>query len=562
MNGAAARPILFIEHSLTVLTLVAGVTLVGNWNKPKSFHRAITNNMKRLSIIILFCLFACIEAQAASFDCAKEATSTQRKIICENEELSRLDARFGMVSRVVIARAVPDRARWMMDEQIRWQQTVRDQCADAACLLAAYKAELDKVDPLADRKLTCEEMKQFPEIVFSPETGPDLGSGTNAFDDVDYNCPDSLSQQEFMQRLMALAEKIRGQDGLPQSCTGSIVHAQRRSYSFSLTKAGFFPGILQEMPPRTALDWNPPKVIRYFKQWSEQSLSNHALYWEFVYEFDRVLPILSKHYQDHSKMSEQEAQIAARAALMLVVERAAGGFPRAQFKEDSTLVQAVRDSRSDEEDIRREISRVSEDDIYDALVVALISSRPLKTVSILAEALRPEVLQRIDDKKEPLLSFAIGSPRNLEYLLSKKVPVDAANGFGKTALFYAVSASNYEAVEILLKAGADVNHAYKSAKELEDLKCVYPLEHTRRTPLMHAAQHSDVRMVDMLVKAGAWLDAVDDLGYNALDYVTENYIEGVSSADIEKYLKSLGLEYGASKHNSSPNPAVREQTVR
>lgn len=522
--------------------------------------------MKIISAIALYCLLACVEVQAASFDCA-QALSTTERIICKNDEASELDRQLGEAYRVAQSKADRDKAKRLASEQRQWLRSIRNQCADAACLLKVYKTRLNQLDPFADKFLGCEEMREFPEIVFS--SGIDLGSGHGSPIEVNYQCPESLSQQQFMQRLISLAEQIRGETG-PQICTGSIVHAHWRYYHFSLAEAGFSPKIfLQDRTPfRTAIDWNlveeaeggdnDKQVIRYFKQWSERSLFNLALYSEFTSEFDRTLPALTKHYEVSFGIPKQDAQIAARTALMLVVQRAAGGFPRQKLKEESALVQAVRNSRSEYEDIRRKLG--SEDEIYHALTVALINNRPLKIVSTLTEALSPEVLQDLDEKKEPLLSFAIGNQQNLEYLISKKIPVNAANDFGKTALFYAIAANNHKAVEALVKAGANVNHAYKSAKELrpDGDECVHPgLSHTRRTPLMHAAQHSDIRMITMLLKAGAQLEAIDDMGYNALDYATLQ-----TKTDNEAYLKSLGLELGAPKYSSSPDPAVREQTVQ
>jgi len=561
VNGAAARLSLFIEHGLTVLALVVGVTLVENWNKAKSFHRAIVDNMKKLFAIILLCLFISIETQAASFDCA-QAVSKPEKIICANEELSGLDTWLGEVYRVITSKALPDKAKRLVTEQRQWLRGIRNRCADDDCLFKAYRARLDKLDPFADDNLTCEKMKQFPEIIFSRKIVPYLRYETWPPDQVDYTCSESLSEQKFMQRLIELGEQIRG----PEMLAGPVAAAWWKVYHFGLIEAGLSPTMLLQThtPLSTPIDWGSPKnageIIRYFKQWSEQSLSNQILYLQFTSEFDRILPILTKHYQDNFGMPQQDAQRAARTALMLVVERAAGSFSRRELKEDRPLVQAVRETQLKYENIQREVSRASKDDIYDALTVALINNQPLQIVSALAEALSPEALQRIDKEGEPLLSFAIGSQPNLEYLLSQKVPVDEANAFGKTALFYAVGVGNHKAVEALLKAGADVNHAYKSEKKLNPngSEREYPnLRHTRRTPLMHAAQHSDVQMIDTLLKAGARLDAMDDLFYNALDYAVMG-----ANKDNEAYLKSLGLEFGSPKYSSMPDPAVREQTIQ
>ena len=93
---------------------------------------------------------------------------------------------------------------------------------------------------------------------------------------------------------------------------------------------------------------------------------------------------------------------------------------------------------------------------------------------------------------------------------------------------------------MLIAHGANINHAYKTASELrpDGDQCIYPdLLHTGRTPLMHAAQNSNVAMLKLLVKHGARLGATDDLDYNALDYA---YM--AKNKANEAYLRSLGME--------------------
>lgn len=531
--------------------------------------------MKNIKTIVLLCLFTCAHVQAASFDCDKARSRTD-KLICGNEELSELDTQLGASYSAAKQNASTAQTKRLTGVQFQWLRKVRNRCANAACLLTTYKSRLNELDPFADKQLTCEEMKKFPKWIFSD--GIDLGSGSGSPIDVDYRCPESLSQQKFMQKLLNLAEHIRG-DGGPLVCSGTIVHALWRYYHFSLAEAGFSPRqpSLSATSARTGMDWNAfaradrnddkTRVFQYFKQWSEKSLFNLRLYSDFIAEFDRVLPQLSKHYEQKLRLPRSAAQVAAMNALMLVVQRAAGSFSSDEFKPDSALVQVIRDSQATPSDILRALgdgmgdrNQFTEEDVYQALITALIHNSPLQIVSALAEKLAPETWQSLDDGKEPLLSFALGSQQNLEYILSRKTPVNAGNDFGKTALFYAIGSNTHEAVEILLRYGADVNHAYKSAIELrpDNDECMYPrLRHTSRTPLMHAAQNSDVQMLQILVRARARLDAVDDLGYNALDYA----ILG-KNKDNDIYLRSLGLAPGVPIYTSDEDPAVREHKIQ
>jgi ankyrin repeat protein len=221
------------------------------------------------------------------------------------------------------------------------------------------------------------------------------------------------------------------------------------------------------------------------------------------------------------------------------------------------LLSLLRAGPASKSQISEALSGLSAAYVPQALRVALVHNQPLEVVAVLVDELadggleEPKDPDQTDDEKEdeevqaleaeyePLLSLALGNYANLEYLLQNKFPVDVSNDFGKTTLFYAIGSNNHAAVELLLRYKANVNHAYKSAKELrpDDDECRYPgLRHTRRSALMHAAQNSDVRMLQILLKEGARLDASDDIGFNAHDYALMG-----NNQDNARYLASLGL---------------------
>jgi hypothetical protein len=93
-------------------------------------------------------------------------------------------------------------------------------------------------------------------------------------------------------------------------------------------------------------------------------------------------------------------------------------------------------------------------------------------------------------------------------------------------------------VKYLLQKGANPNHPYKSKEELKNLDfCIYNIQHSKRTPLMHAAQHSTIKMLKLLLKHGAHLEETDELGFNALDYA----IEHRNKANAH-FLRSIGVK--------------------
>jgi uncharacterized protein len=81
-----------------------------------------------------------------SFDCAKAQTRVE-KLICSDAGLRELDEHLGRyyeAGRAVVERA----ASCLQGDQAQWLKTIRNQCADASCLKAAYLDRLGSLDAL------------------------------------------------------------------------------------------------------------------------------------------------------------------------------------------------------------------------------------------------------------------------------------------------------------------------------------------------------------------------------------------------------------------------------
>jgi ankyrin repeat protein len=100
-------------------------------------------------------------------------------------------------------------------------------------------------------------------------------------------------------------------------------------------------------------------------------------------------------------------------------------------------------------------------------------------------------------------------------------------------------------VQLLLDHQADVNHSYKSKEAMEAIEwnklpfyqSYCSITHWKRTPLMHAAQHGNPALLKSLLQRGARLDAVDQQGFNAVDYAGLG-----EKPENANYLSSLGLK--------------------
>lgn len=389
----------------------------------------------------------------------------------------------------------------------------------------------DQTDPLVDARLTCEEMRTFPERVFTGDI--DLGSGHGSPIEVDYQCPGGAASLPHMEKLLSVGEAIRRQD--VSQCSGSILYAQARYYQFRLLMAGLAPrqflAVRETSTPPRAFD-------AYFTHWAMQGPSNYRQYQDFLATSSEARTALIAHYQAHSGLSSDEAVAVTDKLLRLVSQRAAGAFPgSASIRENppvtpSPLLDAINADNPDLQAIQSVLrGHPPQTEIDQALKLALYRQQSLAIISELTDH-----LESLDSGHESALFFSLQTPDAMQLLLSRGAAVDYANSFGKTALFYAIEGRDLNTVSALLEHGANPNHAYKNAEALRELQCVtVDIKHSARTPLMHAAQHGDVAVLTLLLSKGARLNDVDDLGWNALDYATEN--RQPANAD---YLRSVG----------------------
>lgn len=399
------------------------------------------------------------------------------------------------------------------------------------CFTSGASATTNSVDLFSDNKITCSEMHKYPQKIF--KENPDLGSGYGSPIEVEYECQGGLASLPFLKRILRLAERIRSEGG-PQYCTGSIIHAHWRYYHFELLRAGLAPNLLQ------IADKDPDKsekLSRYFEYWANQSPGNGRLYTEFQTERARAQILLTKYYRERFSFPQKKAAEVAAAAMSIIIDRATGSFTGADSDNDSeqlsTIAQNLRKPSVTASALREFLAaKPTQAEIDEGLKAALLTNKPLSIISLLVDN-----LEKPDYGDESALFFALRNKRYVSLLIEKGASVNYANGFGKTPLFYAVENNAFEIVQLLLARGANPNQTYKTEAELKKFECSYNIRHFGRSVLMHAAQHADVKIVRLLVKNGAKVEAVDSLGLNALDYA----IQYQRQPNID-YLRSLGMK--------------------
>lgn len=149
-----------------------------------------------------------------------------------------------------------------------------------------------------------------------------------------------------------------------------------------------------------------------------------------------------------------------------------------------------------------------------------------------------DLIESLENNKQS--NFLVNLDR---YLKQPEKTINDADGLGRTLLISAVRKGKVEVVSLLLQKKARV-----------DQKC-----HNKRTPLMHAARtFESIPIMALLLKAGAKINEIDNVGFTALMHATYmGHLEGViflveNGADIEMR-SSIGrtaLLWAATEHYS------------
>jgi uncharacterized protein len=100
--------------------------------------------LNRNSWLVLLTTFALANpASAASFDCSKAASKIE-KMICQDEELSRLDGQLG--EKFNAAARLSTQPDQLKNAQRSWLRDRRNPCTDKPCLVAAYQLRMQELD--------------------------------------------------------------------------------------------------------------------------------------------------------------------------------------------------------------------------------------------------------------------------------------------------------------------------------------------------------------------------------------------------------------------------------
>lgn len=364
----------------------------------------------------------------------------------------------------------------------------------------------------------------------------------NESSNLDYlNCKESLKNQDFTKKLYAISNEIRGGNS---SCNGIAYLPKLQQFNLLLLKIAIDPITYQktlDTPENLKKKYDILKS--YFRYWAYQSIGNFRLYKAFWQEYNNAIEPLEKYFESNFNFDKGSNIYYTSNALNEFLNWAVGETKI--YKDISPLAKIMSNKNYSVSYIQDFIfsNNPSQDDLTIALQAALLNQREKEILELLIR-----FGTRIDEGYESAIFYALENYENTNFLIQNGANVNQANAFGKTPLFYAIEFNRLDIIKLLLDNGANVNQKYINNNEKLALSAnigsntpyfitFCALEHTSKNVLMHAAAYGNVEILKLLISKGANFNAVDDLGFNALDFALS-----AGKKENADYLKSLGLK--------------------
>lgn len=357
------------------------------------------------------------------------------------------------------------------------------------------------------------------------------------------NCKDTILEIKPIKSLFEVSKQIRGES---VSCVGNAqISANLKQFLSVLINASYEPNLYAKtLPNAQSADEIREAQRGYFRYWAYSSFYNFNKFREFWGFFNEAQTPLVKFYEQKGYDTLESAYYAT-AVLNEFLNYAVGSYAELlKVKPDISEAQKILSSNATFEQVMSLLysKNLSKFELSAILNTALLFEKD--------EVILNEILKRGADLEfgdETAIFFALKSPKNVEFLIKNGANVNHKNAFGKSVIFYAVELKDTQLVKILLKNGANINESYidqNTKTALLNLGQNLPfylnmcgLEHTKRTLFMHAAAHSTPEILELLVQNGVQINAVDEIGFNALDYA--NMTQNTQNV---KFLENLGLK--------------------
>lgn len=118
--------------------------------------------------LILVCgfIFLGASARAASFDCTKSITRTE-KIICQSGDLSDLDSKLSQLYEKAYRDSDSAAKENLLVRQRSWMRYVRPACGTEECIKMAYEDRIDQLEDIANHRLSNNRTRSATVLEFS-----------------------------------------------------------------------------------------------------------------------------------------------------------------------------------------------------------------------------------------------------------------------------------------------------------------------------------------------------------------------------------------------------------
>lgn len=352
-------------------------------------------------------------------------------------------------------------------------------------------------------------------------------------------CELSLKNQPATQKLYQISNQIRGNSSI---CSGITYFDKLREFQYLLLEIALsYQSYQKKLEDAKILEERNDVLKTYFRYWAYQSIGNYRLYREFWKEYNNAIEPLGAYFEKNFKLDKGSNIYFTSNALNEFLVWAVG---ESKIQKDiGMLAKMVANKNYDEVRLEQYIiaNSPSLSELNLALRSALLNGRETKIINMLLK-----FGLDLNEGYESAIFYALENKQNVEFLIQKGANVNHANAFGKTPLFYALEFNQDEVAKLLIEKGANVNAKYINNNEKLALNSsnttpyfitLCALEHTSKNVFMHAASYSNVSMLKLLVEKKVDIFAVDDLGFNALDFALM-----ADKQENAAYLRSLGLK--------------------
>lgn len=362
------------------------------------------------------------------------------------------------------------------------------------------------------------------------------------FGSAEFYCDGSILNMSEIKDLLNVVKDIRGDS---EACLGNnVVSLNLNTLKLLALKASFAPEIyaktLKTPEISEQIKDNQRAQLRY---WGYQNFYNFLRFKEFNRLYNDAQTPLVKFYEKKG-YDTQSAAYYATSVLNDFLDYAVGGYPEFVKGKDISIEQkSISDKNAGYELILSILyaKQYTQNELYDMFKTALLLN---KSQQVIDEMLKIGI--DIESGDENALFYALGSIENVKLLIQNGINVRHKNSLGESAIFYAVLIKDAGLVKLLLENGADVNDKMiddsvknmiaSMGHSLPFYVKLCALEHTNETLFMYAAANSTPEILKILIDFNADINALDSIGFNALDHAKK-----AKNIQNIRFLESIGL---------------------